>query len=345
MDLSIILPIFNERDNVTPLIDEIEQALTPTGKTFEIIAVDDGSSDGSTALLHTLAQDHPALRLIVFRQNYGQSAAFDAGIRAARGAIVVTMDADLQNDPADIPRMVDLLENEQFDFVAGNRSNRKDPFLLRRMPSRFANQLIRMVTRTRLHDLGCSLKAYRRASIEDLHLYGEMHRFIGVLVEGMGARTTEIDVNHRPRTRGESKYGITRTFKVVLDLLTVWFMQGYQTKPIYLFGGCGIFLGFLSVLLSTLVLFEKFFRGVFVHRNPLFILSMIFGVMAVQFLCLGLLAEVMVRTYFESQHKTSYLIHERLGWGREPRAVVSIASWVQEGNKTAARPSHSQPLG
>jgi glycosyltransferase involved in cell wall biosynthesis len=338
MDISVILPILNERENLAQLIGEIEQALDPTHKSYEIIAVDDGSDDGSIQLLRELQSHHPSLRLILFRQNYGQSAAFDAGFRSASGDIVVTLDADLQNDPADIPAMIQLLEEENYDFVAGKRAQRKDGFLLRRAPSQIANFLIRKVTRTRLHDLGCSLKVYRRPAIEHLHLYGEMHRFIGVLVESMGARTTEMDVHHRPRSQGKSKYGITRTFKVILDLLTVWFMQGYQTKPIYLFGGCGMLLGFLSALLSVFVLFQKFFRGVWVHRNPLFILSMIFGVMAVQFLCLGLLAEIMVRTYFESQHKTSYLIGERVGWepessamGIAPAPKVAVASWVKRG--------------
>ncbi len=332
MDISVILPILNERENLAQLIAEIERALDPTHKSYEIIAVDDGSDDGSTQLLRELQGTHPSLRLIVFRQNYGQSAAFDAGFRNATGEIVVTLDADLQNDPADMPAMIQLLEDEQYDFVAGRRAERQDGFLLRRAPSHIANYLIRKVTRTRLHDLGCSLKVYRREAIEHLHLYGEMHRFIGVLVESMGARTTEMSVHHRPRSRGQSKYGIMRTFKVILDLLTVWFMQGYQTKPIYLFGGCGLLLGFLSCILSVFVLFQKFFRGVWVHRNPLFILSMIFGVMAVQFLCLGLLAEILVRTYFESQHKTSYLIGERLGWEREASAPkVAIASWVKHG--------------
>ena len=345
MDLSIVIPIFNERDNVAQLLDELEQALTPFGKSYEIIVVDDGSDDGTPELLRELSKQHPALKLIIFRQNYGQSAAFDAGFRNASGRIIVTMDGDRQNDPADLPAMVRKLEEERYDFVAGVRSKRKDPFLLRRLPSRFANRLIRLVTRTRLHDLGCSLKVYRREAIEHLHLYGEMHRFIGVLVEGMGARTAEVSVHHRPRTCGQSKYGITRTFKVLLDLLTVWFMQGYQTKPIYLFGGCGLVLGGLSMMLSVLVLFQKFFRGVWVHRNPLFILSMIFGVMAVQFLCLGLLAEIMVRTYFESQRKTSYLIGERIGWDADTDVAealapaLSIAPWVKREQMAPGRPA------
>jgi glycosyltransferase involved in cell wall biosynthesis len=281
----------------------------------------------------------------MFRQNYGQSAAFDAGFRHASGRFVVTMDADLQNDPRDIPRMIDLLDREGYDFAAGRRAGRLDGWLFRRLPSALANAIIRKVTGTRLRDLGCSLKAYRRELTDELRLYGEMHRFIGVLVEGLGARTVEIAVNHRRRTAGQSKYGLTRVFKVLLDLLTVWFMRGYQTKPIYIFGGTGLVLGFASVGLSGLVLYQKLHNGVFVHRNPLFTLSMMLSVVAVQFLALGLLAEIVVRTYFESQRKAAYLIGDSIGFdpvrsgaGRDdaheipPRSplVVTIAPSVRK---------------
>src|SRR5581483_3122243 len=224
MDISIVLPIYNERENLRPLLAEIERGLEPTHLSYEVIAVDDGSTDGSADLLRELAGEKDYLKVILFRQNFGQSAAFDAGFRAASGRLVVTMDADLQNDPADIPRMIEMLEQNQLDFVAGNRGDRKDALVLRKLPSRIANRLIRFVTGTKLHDLGCSLKLYRREFVSELRLYGEMHRFIGVLVEGLGARTMEMTVNHRPRRAGSSKYGIGRTFKVLLDLLTVWFM-------------------------------------------------------------------------------------------------------------------------
>ena len=337
-DLSIILPIRNERENLAPLLEEIERALDVSGHVYEVIAVDDGSTDGSGVRLRELSSERDYLRVITFRQNYGQSAAFDAGFRAAAGRIVVTMDADGQNDPADLPRMIERIERDECDFVIGYRADRKDGLLLRKIPSRLANFLIRRVTRTRLRDLGCSLKVYRREITDELRLYGEMHRFIGVLVESLGARTVEMPVNHRARRRGRSNYGITRTFKVLLDLITVWFMRGYQTKPIYVFGGGGLALGFAGALLSLVVLYQKFVGGVWVHRNPLFIISMIFSVMAVQFLVLGLLAEIMVRTYFESQHKTSYLIGDRLGWepeastmGIAPAPTLAIASWVKRG--------------
>jgi glycosyltransferase involved in cell wall biosynthesis len=337
MDIDIILPICNERENLRPLFEEIEHALEPTGRSFEVIAVDDGSTDGSVDLLRDLAVEKSYLRVIAFRQNYGQAAAFDAGFRASTAKLVVTMDADLQNDPADIPRMIDLLEREHLDFVAGNRGQRKDGLVLRKLPSRMANWLIRRVTGTRLRDLGCSLKLYRREVINELRLYGEMHRFIGVLVEGLGARTAEIQVNHRARRAGQSKYGLARTFKVLLDLLTVWFMRGYQTKPIYVFGGIGILLGFISSLLLVFVAWQRVVNHIFVHLQPMFTVAMIFAVMAVQFLGMGLLAEIMVRTYFESRQKSSYLIGERIGFEREPANLeVKVAPWVRD---TATRES------
>jgi glycosyltransferase involved in cell wall biosynthesis len=261
--------------------------------------------------------------VICLRRNYGQAAALDAGFRAARGEIVVTLDADGQNDPADIPKLLDKLQREDLDMVSGRRAKRKDALLPRMIPSRIANFIIRRVTATRNRDLGCALKVYRRHVIKELHLYGEMHRFIAVLVEGMGARTAQIDVNHRARTCGESKYGIARTFKVLLDLITVWFMRGFQTKPIYVFGGMGLVLMAGASGLSAFVLYQKFFDGVWVHRNPVFILSMVMAIMAVQFLGMGLIAEMTVRTYFESQDKSPYLISTTKGFDRdEPAASV-----------------------
>ena len=328
MDISVILPIYNERDSIVQLLEEIQHVLDGSGYSYEIIAIDDGSSDGSAQILRNLAIKESCLRVLVFRQNYGQSAAFDAGFRHARGEIVVTMDADGQNDPADIPEMVRLVQQEGYDFVIGRRVDRQDNFLLRRLPSRMASALIRGVTRTKFHDLGCSLKVYKRQLTDELRLYGEMHRFIGVLVEGLGAKAIEVPVNHRARSAGKSKYGLTRTFKVLLDLITVWFMRGYQTKPIYVFGGAGLLLGFAGVLISAFVLYEKIFLGIWVHRNPLFIISMIFSVMAVQLLVLGLLAEIMVRTYFESQHKMTYLIGEKIGYEASSSADRSAQSSV-----------------
>jgi glycosyltransferase involved in cell wall biosynthesis len=325
MDVTVILPVHNERDNLVPLLDELERALAPNAKGFEVIAIDDASTDGSGDLLHGLAQRKRYLKILTFRQNYGQSAAFDAGFRHASGRLVATMDADGQNDPADLPSMIDLIDGKGYDFVVGFRKDRQDGLFLRKIPSRLANFIIRKVTRTRLRDLGCSLKLYRREFTDELRLYGEMHRFISVLVEGLGARTVEVPVHHRPRASGQSKYGLTRTFKVLLDLLTVWFMRGYQTKPIYVFGGTGLIFGFTSIILSAIVLYQKFVHGIYVHLQPLFIIAMIFSVMAVQFLVLGLLAEIMVRTYFESQHKPTYLIASKVGFPTEQAPVLTHA--------------------
>src|SRR5205814_202610 len=274
MDLTIILPICNERESVRALIEEIGAAMLPLGLDFEVIAIDDGSTDGSACLLRQLVNETPFLKLICFRRNCGQSAAFDAGFAHASGRLVVTMDADGQNDPADVPRMIRMLEDQNLDFVAGERTARRDRLFARRIPSVIANWIIRRVTGTTVRDLGCSLKLYRRDVVQELQLYGEMHRFIGVLVEGLGARTGQIPVNHRPRTCGRSKYGIGRTYKVLLDLMTVWFMRGYQTKPLYVFGTIGLALMTGAIGLSGFVLYDKFARGVWVHRNPLFILSM-----------------------------------------------------------------------
>jgi glycosyltransferase involved in cell wall biosynthesis len=314
--ISVIFPVRNERENLPALVEEINAALKSMRRPFEIIAVDDGSTDGSRELLLSIAATDPSLKVVCLRRCYGQSAALDAGFRLAAGDVFVTLDADLQNDPADIPRMIELLEREQLDLVTGERVGRKDGFLLRRLPSLIANFFIRRVTRTRIRDLGCALKVYRRQVVKELHLYGEMHRFIAVLLEGMGAKSAQVPVNHRSRTSGKSKYGLMRTLKVLLDLITVWFLRGLQTKPIYLFGGIGMLLMAGAATLSGFVLYQKLFEGIWVHRNPVFILSMVMAIMAVQFLGMGLIAEMIVRTYFESQSKLPYLISTTTGFAR-----------------------------
>lgn len=309
--VSIILPIFNEEENVSALLTEISEAMGPAGVPYEVLAVDDGSTDQSFHRLKEIAQQMRHLRVIRFQRNVGQTGAFDAGFRHASGDILVTMDADRQNDPKDIPRMLALLD-EGYDFVTGWRRDRKDGLWHRKLPSKIANFIIRRVTRTRVRDLGCSLKVYKRNFVKNLRLYGEMHRFLSVLIEDQGARMAQIEVNHRPRVAGKSKYNLSRTFKVLLDLLTVWFLRRYQTKPSYFFGGVGILFSFTSVFLFALTLFEKFEEGVKVHRNPLFMLGIFFGLMSVQFLVLGLLGELLVRTYFESSQKTPYYVSETI---------------------------------
>lgn len=310
--LSVVLPIHNERECIAEVVDELEGVLRSMDLEFEVVVIDDGSTDGSAAIVSALAVSRPWMRVVLLRRNCGQSAALDAGFRFSRGELIVTMDSDGQNDPADIPRLLGAMNQHGADFVSGYRRTRRDGLIMRKLPSRIANTMIRAVTGTRLRDLGCSLKLYRRELINDLHLYGEMHRFIGVLIEGMGARSIELEVNHRPRRTGRSKYGLGRTFKVLLDLVTVWFMRGYETKPIYIFGGAGLALIFLGTLLSAYVLYEKLAMGVFVHRNPLFILAVMMAVVGVQFMVLGLLAELLVRTYFEARGRPSYHIKERL---------------------------------
>ncbi len=311
-----MVPVYNEVDNLVALVDEIEPTLVGMGRSYEVILVDDGSRDGSRDLIRKLVTDRPAVRAVLLRRNSGQSAAFDAGFRVASGTYVVTMDADLQNDARDIPRLIARLE-EGFDLVSGWRKDRKDGMVLRRIPSLIANAIIRRVTGTRVHDLGCSLKAYRHEITDELRLYGEMHRFLAVLAEGQGARIAELEVHHRARHAGVSKYGLARTFNVILDLLTVWFMQSFQTKPIYVFGGAGALMMSVSVLLSAFVLWERLSQGIYVHRNPLFMVAILLFTTSVQMLSVGLLAEVIIRTYFESRGRPAYTVAEALGFPRE----------------------------
>ena len=320
MDISVILPIYEERENIVPLLDEIESVLDALGRSYEIIAVDDGSRDGSTELLKQLAGERPRLRVITFRRNAGQAAAFDAGFRHASGDVVVTMDADRQNDPKDIPALLAKLD-EGFDMVTGWRKDRRDGTLLRKIPSRIANRLIRRATGITIHDLGCSLKVYKRHVTDEMRLYGEMHRFISVIAAGQGAKIGELVVNHRPRVHGVSKYGLRRTVKVLLDLMTVSFFRGYQTKPIHVFGSLGVLLLVLGTLLSSFVLWEKYDQGAWVHRNPLFLIAIMLFLTGFQLIGTGILAEVIVRTYFESRDKTAYTIASRAGFeSKEPEA-------------------------
>ena len=321
LKLSVIIPVYNERENLVPLLREIETVLRPLHLSFEVILVDDGSRDGSFELIERLVGEKEYLKAIHFRSNFGQTAAFDAGFQHAAGEMVVTLDADLQNDPQNIPALLSKLE-EGYDFVAGWRRKRHDNLWLRVLPSRMANLIIRWVTGTTFHDLGCSLRAYRREILEDLRLYGEMHRFISVLLEARGAKGTEVEVNHRPRFTGRSNYSLARTLKVLLDLLTVWFLKGYWTKPIYIFGGIGSGCLALSVLLLGVVIWEKFAFAFKVHRNPLFIGSIFFSIIGIQFLVLGLLAELIIRSYFESRGKLPYSIAKKIGFNH-PVASLS----------------------
>lgn len=316
--LSVVVPVYNEIDNVVPLLDELSSVLSSLPCSFEMILVDDGSRDGTAELLRKLTAERANLRVIFFRRNFGQTAAFDAGFRAARGDVVATIDGDLQNDPRDIPAMMAKLD-EGYDMVAGWRRKRRDAMVLRKVPSRIANWMIRKVTGTQIHDLGCSLRVYRREVTEELRLYGEMHRFISVLADNMGARIAEVEVNHRARRAGSSKYGLRRTVKVVLDLMTVIFLRRYQAKPIYVFGSLGLGMMFLSFVTSAFVLWEKFRFGIWVHRNPLFIIAALAGLVGVQLLATGIVAELIIRTYFESQGKRAYSVANRMGFDDEAK--------------------------
>jgi glycosyltransferase involved in cell wall biosynthesis len=315
-EISVFLPVYNEEENVEPLNHRLTAALAELGRTYEIIYVDDGSTDRSLARLREIAARDDRIRVIALRRNYGQTAAMSAGIDHARGKILIPMDADLQNDPADISRLLDKLD-EGYDVVSGWRKERKDKWLTRRLPSNLANRLISRISGVRLHDYGCSLKAYRRDVLSDVRLYGEMHRFIPIYAGWAGARVTELAVNHHERHAGKSKYGLSRTIKVLFDLITIKFMSSYMTKPLYLFGTAGAICLAVSFFSFAFALYYRFVRDVHLNRMPLATLAMIMFAMGIQFIFMGLLAEMIVRTYHESQNKPTYLIRERINMGDE----------------------------
>jgi glycosyltransferase involved in cell wall biosynthesis len=310
-ELSIFLPVYNEAENLPPLHAKLSAALAQLGRSYEILYVDDGSTDESLARLRELALPDERVRVIALRRNYGQTAAMSAGIDHARGDILIPMDADLQNDPADIPRLLAKLD-EGYDVVSGWRKDRKDRWLTRRLPSMMANRLVSRIGGTTLHDYGCSLKAYRRDALTDVKLYGEMHRFIPIYAAWAGARVAEIPVTHHARHAGESKYGLSRTGKVLFDLITIKFMSSYLTKPLYLFGWAGALCLVVSFIALAFALYFRFVENVHLNRMPLATLAMIMFAMGVQFIFMGLLAEMIVRTYHESQNKPTYLIRERI---------------------------------
>jgi glycosyltransferase involved in cell wall biosynthesis len=314
-EVSLFLPVKDEADNLRPLHAKIDEALAALGRTAEVIYVDDGSSDGSLDALRGLAARDPRVRVIALRRNYGQTAAMAAGIDAARGRILIPMDADLQNDPADIVRLLDKLD-EGFDVVSGWRKERQDKMVTRKIPSAIANWLISVIGGVKLHDYGCSLKAYRREFLKEVKLYGEMHRFIPIYASWVGARVTEIPVRHHKRRMGRSKYGLSRTFKVMLDLLTIKFMASYHTKPIYVFGFCGFGAFTLSLVAGVWALARKIEGESFI-RNPLLGIAVVMFAVGLQFILMGLLAEMLVRTYHESQAKPTYTVRERIGFEDE----------------------------
>src|SRR5215213_3373625 len=319
-ELSLFLPVLDEEENLRPMHAKIQEALNELGKTAEVIYVDDGSTDSSLKILREIASEDSRVRVISLRRNYGQTAAMSAGIDAAKGEILIPMDADLQNDPKDIARLLEKL-NEGYDVVSGWRKNRQDKMISRKLPSQIANKIISWIGGVPLHDYGCSLKAYRREVIQDVKLYGEMHRFIPIYASWAGARVTEIPVDHHARTRGKSKYGISRTVKVIFDLMTIKFMAEYNTKPIYVFGTFGMISLIVSIFSGIYAVFLKLagyvglpqFHADFVE-TPLPILCIVMFAISIQFFLMGLLAELLVRTYHESQDKAIYAVREKIGF-------------------------------
>lgn len=312
VELSIVVPVFNEQGSLEGLYEEILQAIS--GKyDSEIIFVDDGSTDNSLDILTGFQQDDDRVRVIRFRSNFGQTAALSAGFEHSRGRIIIPLDADGQNDPGDIPKLVKKLD-EGYDIVSGWRKKRHDGIFKRKLPSWVANWLIARITGVKLHDFGCTLKAYRAEALKEINLYGEMHRFIPVLGSWSREKVTEIVVNHRPRTTGATKYGLGRTIKVVLDLITIKFLMSFSTKPIYVFGGLGVLSGLGATFSGFVVLYQKFLSAspLSMNRNPLLVLTAMLITASIQFILMGLLAELLVRTYHESQGRKIYMIEKIL---------------------------------
>ncbi|MBK7746662.1 MAG: glycosyltransferase family 2 protein [Candidatus Obscuribacter sp.] len=316
-EISVVIPVFNEEDNIAILYQKLCQALDSLGRTWEAIIIDDGSSDTSYAKLATIAAADERIKVVRFVKNFGQTAALAAGIDHSRGDVIIPMDADLQNDPADIKRLLEKLD-EGFDVVSGWRKERKDELFLRLIPSWTANRIISFISGVRLHDYGCSLKAYRKEVIKDVRLYGEMHRFVPIYATWLGAKVSEIPVNHQARQFGQSKYGISRTFKVVLDLITVKFMSTYFTKPIYLFGTAGIWSLILSAMTFTWMVVLKYFYHTSFIETPLPVMVAVFFMVGAQLILMGLQSEILMRTYHESQGKRIYKVKSAINFVGEP---------------------------
>jgi glycosyltransferase involved in cell wall biosynthesis len=312
LGISVVIPVFNEEGSVAELARRLVEVLGKTGATWEVIFVDDGSRDRTVEILRLANLAEPRVKLVRFRRNFGQTAALAAGFDFACGEIVVTMDGDLQNDPADIPRLVAKI-GEGYDLVNGWRVKRKDTFLTRRLPSLLANALISFITGVKLHDYGCTLKAFRHEVAKSVSLYGELHRFIPAIASGMGVEVAEIPVNHFPRTTGTSKYGLFRTVKVLLDLITVKFLLSYSTRPIHVFGLIGLLSGGLGAAIGGWLSYQKLFQGVALSNRPILFLAVLLVIVGVQFVTMGLLAELQTRIYHESQKRPTYTVRETLG--------------------------------
>lgn len=311
MTLSIVIPLYNEEENISLLHQKLKEILDTLNMEYEILFIDDGSNDRTLSILEEIQKKDKHVLVLSMRRNFGQTAAFAAGFDFARGDIIVTMDGDLQNDPTDIPKLLELIKDH--DLVSGWRKKRKDPFFTRRIPSIIANWLISKVTGVKLHDYGCSLKAYRRDVIKNLKLYGEMHRFIPAVASWYGVRVAEVETIHHPRLRGKSKYGISRTIKVVLDLITVKFLQSFSTKPIQFFGPLGVISGSIGFFVSLYLTIDKFIYGRDIGGRPLLLFGALMIIVGIQLIGMGLLGEMLVRVYHESQKKPIYVIKKIIG--------------------------------
>ncbi|WP_456401625.1 glycosyltransferase family 2 protein [Persephonella sp.] len=309
IDISVVIPIYDEEENLPLLYEKLKKVLESLGKEYEIIFVNDGSKDRSWEIIKEFAEKDPHVIGVNFRKNFGQTAAMSAGFETAKGEVIITMDGDLQNDPEDIPKLLELID-QGYDIVSGWRKDRKDAFISRTLPSRIANWLISKVTGVHLHDYGCSLKAYKSDVAKQLDFYGEMHRFLPALSKSIGAKITEIPVKHHPRIYGKSKYGISRTFKVLLDLMLVKFLLDYRTKPLRVFGGTGTALLLIGILTLTYLIAVKLLFGQDIGNRPLLIFGTLFVLSGIQLISTGIVAELITRTYYESQNKRPYNIKE-----------------------------------
>lgn len=309
--VSIVIPVYEEEESLPHLYKSIKDVMDRLGRKYEIVFVDDGSKDGTYKVLEAYQKKDPTVVVVSFRRNFGQTAAMAAGFEYAQGDIIITMDADLQNDPADIPRLLEKMKGH--DVVSGWRKKRQDKFVSRRLPSMIANGLISKVTGVHLHDYGCTLKAYRKEVIKNVRLYGEMHRFIPAIASWVGASITEVETNHHPRKFGKSKYGISRTIRVILDLITVKFLQSFSTRPIHAFGPGGLLLGFIGFIIALYLSFEKVVLGQSIGGRPLLFLSVLLMILGVQLVIMGLLGEMLARVYHESQGKPIYTVKKVLG--------------------------------
>ncbi len=314
--LSLILPVYNEEENIDLQYGKVKKAMDALKISYEIIFVDDGSTDSSQEKLKSIASKDKKVKLVIFRRNFGQTAAMSAGINYSTGNLIAFMDSDLQNDADDIARMINKMD-EGYDVVSGWRVNRKDKAFTRKLPSKIANALISKISGVKLHDLGCSLKLYRGEILREVNLYGEMHRFIPVHASWVGARITEVPVNHNPRIYGKSKYGLKRVFKVLLDLITVKFMGTFSTKPIYIFGGTGLVFMLLGLATTVTTILMKYYMGMNMTGNPFLYMTILFVIAGLIFIQMGIIAEIMTRIYHESQGKPPYHVREEINFGKK----------------------------